>query len=454
MNKNKLIFSIIWVVVVLSLFWLVSLLNSSWKNKTKDWNSADVIIWTYNLDKSKMDEIIKDFKSKVKAYEKKNITIENFTSYKDYKDALLSSVVLWKSPDIFMLNNLEKSFIENLVSWINPSIIDPNDFRKNYKTFIVDDLIRKWENEEWKKVDYVIWIPVWYETLGIYYNRKYVLKPSDLDSWAWVNNLIETIKERNPDVIPLWIMNWIDDNNPDVLTQFFMLSESNPTSFDKVSEVGIKEAFDSYLSYLNNENIDSSDNETQYYNVEDSGKTNLQLFSEWSEAMIIGYTSMINNLQESWFNNSLLYAAPFPHYFTWKWKTLVNYNYFVVNKNSSNSDIAYDFLAYLSTKDGAKVFLDKFTYLLPALVIYEQDKLQEKLHDSYNLVLGDFYKPENDSLLSSYDKIISDTYDEKITDILKDDYSYLDKIKKLQVYIVCNYNKLYSLDWLSKDCSK
>jgi hypothetical protein len=50
------------------------------------------------------------------------------------------------------------------------------------------------------------------------------------------------------------------------------------------------------------------------------------------------------------------------------------------------------------------VFLDKFTYLLPALVTLEQDKLQERIHPSYNLTLSDFYKPKDDSLLSSFDK--------------------------------------------------
>lgn len=455
MNKNKLIFSIIWVVAVLLIIWWVIAMNKASENKPKDWQAADFSIWTYNLDKDKLGDVIKEFKSLTKDYEKKNIVIENFSNYADYKDALLASIIAWKAPDIFMLNNHEKSYLENHVSWINPSIINPSDFRKNYKTFFVDDLVRQTKDEDWNDVDFVLWIPVWYETLWIYYNRKFNIKSSDLDSWAWVSNVIDTIKEREPDIIPLWVMNWSIDNNPDILTQFFMLSDAIPMSYDKVTELWIKEAFWSYFSYLNNENIDKWDSDSsdpQYYDVDTSWRTNLELFSEWNEAMIIGYTSMINSLDESWFNNSFLFAEPFPHYFSWKGKTLVRYDYFAVNQDTKNESLAFDFLAYLWTKDWSKKFLDNFTYLLPALVTLEQDKLQEKIHPSYNLTLSDFYKPKDDSLLSSFDKGIVSLYDDEINDILKDDYSYVDKMKKLQKIIACKYKKLYNIENLSTNC--
>lgn len=454
MNKNKIIFAIIWVIIVVLVLWGVKLMNSSWNNTSEKW-PADFTIWTYELDKTKMDEVVKEFKSKIKEYENKNIVVENFSNYEDYKDIIQSAIISGKAPDVFMLSSFEKSYIENYASWINPNIISPNQFRKWFKPFLGNDLIRKWQDENWKETDFVVWVPVWYETLWIYFNRKFVLKPSDLESWAWVSNLIGTIKERNPDIIPLWVMNWVIDNNADVLSQFFMFSEWEPNSFEKVSETGIKEAFWSYDDYLKNKNIDSGNSESdpQYYDPEVSGSTNLELFSEWSEAMIIGYTSMINSLEESWFNNSFLYAVPFPHYFSWKGKTLVKYNYFVVNQHTINDKLAYDFLAYLATEEWAKTFLSKFTYLLPALVTLEQDKLQEKIHDSYNLVLGDFYKPEYDSLLSAYDKWITSMYDKKIDEVLKNDYDFLEKIKTLQKNISCKYKKIYNLEGLSKDCN-
>lgn len=454
MNKNKIIFAIIGVIIVVLVLWGIKLMNTSWKTKSWDNWVPDFTIWTYELDKTKMEDIVKDYKSKIKAYEKKNIIVENFSSYEDYKETLLAAIVAWKAPDVYMLSNSEKSFLENYASWIHPDIINPNWFRKTFKNFLWDELIEKWKDENWKESDFVVWIPVWYETLWIYFNRKFVLKPSDLDSWAWVSNVIDSIKWRDPDIIPLWIMNWKINNNVDVLNQFMLLSDKNTPTYDKVTEASINDAFWSYEMYIKNKNIDSWDNntETDYYNPEDSWKTNLELFSEWDEAMIIGYTSMINSLKESGFNNSFLYAVPFPYYFSGKWKVLVKYNYFVVNKQSWNQEIAYNFLSYLATEEWARNFLSKFSYLLPAMVTLEQEKLQEKLHDSYNLTLGDFYKPETDSQLSSFDKWISSIYDKEVSNMITNNIDYLEKMKKLQKVISCKYKKLYNIENLSADC--
>jgi hypothetical protein len=370
---------------------------------------------------------------------------------------LLSSIISWKAPDIFLLNNFEKSYLENSVLWINPSAVNPNDFRKNYKTFFVDNLVKETTDQDGKKVEFVMGIPVWYETLGIYYNRKFNVKASDLWSWAWVGNFIDYLKERNPEIVPLWIMNSTIDNNSDVMTQFFMLSESSPVTLDKVSEVWVKEAFGSYQTYFNQVKTSSaSDNptETQYYDGQNSWKTNLELFSEWNEAMLVGYPSMINALDEAWFNSAYLFAEPFPHYFSWKWKTLAKYSYFVVNKNTKNETLAFDFLTYLSSEEWAKTFLGQFTYLLPAMVTLEQDKLWEKIHPSYNLTLSDFYKGWDDSLLSSFDKWIEISYDQELKNILKDNYGYLEKFKKFQKVILCKYKKIYNIEDLSVDCEK
>jgi len=433
-------------------------MNSSSKNNAnKSKTAGDFVIWTYGLDKVKLDEVVKWFKSKAKNYESKNIVVENFANYADYKETLLASIVSWKSPDIFLLDNFENSYLENNVLWINPNAVNPNDFRKNYKTFFVDNLLKETTDENEKKIEFVKWIPIWYETLWIFYNRKFNVKASDLWSWAWVGNFIDYLKERNPDIVPLWIMNSSIDNNSDVMTQFFMFSESLPISLDEVKDVWVNEAFWSYQTYFNqlkSSNSSESSTETQYYDWENSWKTNLELFSEWNEAMIVGYPSMINALDEAWFNSAYLFAEPFPHYFSWKWKTLVKYSYFVVNKSTKDETLAFDFLTYLSSEEWAKVFLNQFTYLLPAMVTLEQDKLWEKIHPSYNLTLSDFYKGWDDSLLSSFDKWIEVSYDQELKNIVKDNYGYLEKFKKAQKVIMCKYKKTYNLEGLSVDCDK
>ncbi len=453
MNKNKIIFAIIWALVLWAIFWVVSLLNSAWETTNRPrMSTEDFTIWTYNLDKSKLDSIVKDFKSSNTVYANKTINIENFTSYKDYEDSLLSSIVQWKSPDIFLLNNFEKSYLENQVIWINPNLINPNDFRKNYKTFFSDDLISKTQDWSGQLVEYVVWVPVWYETLWVYYNRKFGIKSSDLESWAAVSNVVNTIKQRNPDIIPLWIWNGSTvDDSQDIITQFFMLSwDKWENTFSSISDVWFKEALTTYFSYADETEWNAYDK--KYYDMKRDWKTNLELFSEWELAMIIGYPSMINKIDGSWFNKSFLFTEPFPHYFSSKWKTLVRYSYFVVNKDTKDETLAFDLLKYLSSEKWSKNFLSKFTYLLPALVTMEQDKLGEKIHDSYNIILGDFINQWDDSLLSSFNKGITSLYDTEMIKVLDNTMTYIEEVKKMQKYVWCKYNKLFNLQNLSVSC--
>jgi len=60
---------------------------------------------------------------------------------------------------------------------------------------------------------------------------------------------------------------------------------------------------------------------------------------------------MIKDIDERGFKKTFLLASPFPHYFTSDGKSLVNYNYFVVNKNTKNYALATTFLSYLASEE-------------------------------------------------------------------------------------------------------
>ncbi len=451
MNKNKIIFIIIWIIILAIIFWGASIIwNKNTKNNIRSQSTWDIKIWVYNLDKAKLESIVNDFKATNKSYNSKNIIVENFPSYKEYEESLNAAIVSEEAPDIFMLNNFEKSYFEKQTLWINPTLIIPNEFRKNNKTFFWDDLIWKTTDWSWKTVEYVTWVPVWYETLWIYYNKKTGVKTADLDSWAAIGSSISWIKERNSDIVPIWIWNWSTVyDSQDIITQLFMLWDSS--SFWKVWDTWLKEALGTYFSYADDTGENAYD--LKYEELKKTWKINLDLFSDWNMTMVIGYPSMINRIDEWWFSKNLLFAAPFPHYISSKvWKTLVRYNYFVVNKNTKDQTIAFDFLKYLSIEKWAKNFLSKFTYFLPAIVTLEQDMLEQKIHNSYNITLWDFYKPWDETLLSSFDKWIVKVYDEKMIEVLDNKMDYMDLIVKLQKNIECRYKKVYSLENLGTSC--
>ena len=447
MNKNKLIFAIIWWLLLALILFVVASMNNttSWVKKTN--KAADFSVWMIWNSEESWKKVIENFKKVNSDYKNKEIKVEVFKNYDDYNLALTLAIASDKAPDVFVLNNNEKdSIFSNKVLWLDPKKLNPNDFRKKYKWVFADDLIlSSWEKDQ--KVEFLKWIPVWYETLWIFYNRRYV-KDSELKSISSLNNVIANLKDRHPNLIPIWIWNWSTVYNvADIITQFFML-ENWVISINDVSWSKKKESLATYLLYwdLGGYNAYNS----RYNELNKLWKTSLDLFSEWETFMVVWYPSMIDIIWEKWFSKNFLQASAFPHYFSWDWKTLVNYDYFVINKDSKNKDLAYTFLNYLSTNVWAENYLSNFTYLLPSLLSLESDKLEEKISDKFNVVLWDFYNDEYE--LSSFDKWVKSIYDKNIVKVLDNTSNYENEFDKLKSIISCNYKKITTLEHLSKSC--
>jgi hypothetical protein len=59
--------------------------------------------------------------------------VENFADYDTYTQALSSAVIRADAPDMFIQNNNETSLLRNQVVAIPNEVINPSDFRKQYK---------------------------------------------------------------------------------------------------------------------------------------------------------------------------------------------------------------------------------------------------------------------------------------------------------------------------------
>jgi len=66
--------------------------------------------------------------------------------------------------------------------------------------------------------------------------------------------------------------------------------------------------------------------------------------------MIFGYPRMLLDIDEKGFSKAMLRAINFPDFINDSDK-LVNYNYFVLNKNSQNKDAANKFLKYVFSEE-------------------------------------------------------------------------------------------------------
>jgi hypothetical protein len=359
----------------------------------------------------------------------------------------MSAIISNKAPDVFVLNNNEKdSIFSNQIMWIDPKLINPNDFRKKFKWVFADDLIiNTWDKD--KPIEFLKWIPVWYETLWIFYNRRYI-KDSELKSLSALNNVVANLKEKHPNLIPIWIWNGstVFDAS-DIMTQFFML-ENGVSWLSDVSWAKEKQSLATYSLFW----------DTSWYNSYNSRftelsrlwQTSLDLFSKWETFMVVWYPSLIKTIWDKWFSKSFLQAAPFPHYFSWDWKTLVNYNYFVINKDTKNVNLAKAFMSYLASDIWEENFLNNFSYYLPALLSLESDMLDSKISDKYNIVLSDFYN--SDYELSSFDKWIKSIYDNNIIPILDNASNYENAFDAFKKKIICKTAKITSLENLSQSC--
>lgn len=444
LNKNKIIFLSVWVIILLSIIFLLLTLNK-WDSKNNTSTENTFTIWMLWENSPNTNDIVENFKQLYSNHRNKNITIEVFPDYEDYILTLTSAFSSWKWPDIFVMNNNEtNSIFSNQIIWIDPRVINPNDFRKKYKAFLSDDLIVRLEDSEFLK-----WIPVWYETLWIYYNRAQV-RHSDLDNLSSLNNLISDLKNRNRWIVPLWIWNWTTvDYVSDILTQFFML-ESGVNSIRNITWNVLKQAMASYLLYWDINWFNWYD--SRFTELQNLDETWLYFFSRWEIHMVVWYPSMINKIKEYWYSASFLQARVFPHYFSWDWKTLVNYNYFVINKDSISRDMALDFLSYLSSDTWSNSFLNVYTHYLPALISLESDKLEQRIHKDFNIILKDFYKEEK--FLSSFDKWIKLIYDSWIPSILDKPQYAEANFSKFRDSILCKTNKIVNFEWLSISCNK
>ena len=444
MNKNKIIFAIIWAVLVVLMILAALNLRSSSGPRTVNTNTGDAFnIWIVWDQKTDFDEFIREFKVANPAYANKvNINVESFSDYDSYFYSLVSAFSKWQWPDMFTMNNSETSVFEDYIIGIDPSIVSPSDFRKVYRWVFSDDLIVRTGDG----VEFLKWVPVGYESLWIFYNRRY-FKADDFDSWTSLWSAVSKISIKNKwDLIPLWFWSAIGTVHAvDIFTQLLALGWD--VGLDGISTQSISQALQTYESYGDAR----GDNAYNLLLSRNSGKDNLDLFSLWEVAAVIWYPRTLKTIDEKWYKSTFLLATSFPSYGWSDHKTLINYDYFVINKDTKDVDFSLDLLQYMMTDEWAEDYLDIFTDYLPAKISLEDDMLEDKVNDDYNVVYKDFY--DRDSILTSFNTWIKQIYDREVLSILSDTESSQSRFNALKSSILCKASKALTLENLSWKCN-
>ncbi len=452
MNKNKLIFWIIWGVIALFLLiWVIYLNFSTQSTKTGPKVNGTVSIWIIGDNKDVFAQIISDFKTQNKEFAAANVNVESFSNTEEYNLALSSAFVKWKAPDIFVLNSNESSSFEDQVIGLSPSILNPQDFRKNFKEFFGDSLIKTTSAPSKDKAaaptEFVMWVPVGYETLGVFYNRRF-FQAHDMDSWSALSQASSALVAKNPTLVPIAMWNGsVTPYSPDIISQFFMLEWL--ANLDQVEGKKMKTALSTYLSYGDA----SGDNKfnTRFTELSNAWKNALNMFSREDTAAVVWYPRMINDIAALWFRKSFLAVESFPHYSLTDGKSLVNYNYFVINKNTLNFAFSEKFLTYLASESWAKKYLTIYPYYLPAQVNLEAGFFSQKIHPEFNVVLKDFY---SDTTFGTFNKSIWYLYDSEMTKLLDDSINAQVRFDGVKRKLLCKSKKILELNSLSTSCDQ
>ena len=442
MNKNKIIFAIIGAIVLVILILLALNLRSTEPTRTNV-NTGDTFnIWILQDKREDFDEFIRKFKEANPAYANKtNISVESFSDYDSYFYSLVAAFSRWEWPDLFTLNNSERSVLEDNIIWIDPLLISPSEFRKMYKWVFSDDLISR----TWDGLEFLKWIPVWYESLGVYYNRRY-FKSSDFESWTALGSAVAEISERNSwDLIPLGLgKSDATVHAWDIFTQ--MLALGGDSDLWTLSNQTIWQALQIYEWYAD----ERGDNRYNSLLWASPDKNNLDFFSTWDVAAVVWYPRTLESIDEKWYRSTFLLATSFPSFAWTDHRTSINYDYYVINKDSEDTWFAIDLLTYMMTDDGAEEYLDIFTHYLPAKISLEDDRLEKKVSEDYNVVYKDFY--DRDSLLVSFNTGIKQIYDKDILPILSDNTNTISRFNQLSSSVMCKAGKALTLENLSQAC--
>ncbi|MDD5770012.1 MAG: extracellular solute-binding protein [Candidatus Gracilibacteria bacterium] len=439
MNKNKIIFLIIGVIILISLVILVSVLNSNSTKQTKN-QKGSVNVWIVGDDQKKFNDVLLSFKAKFPQYKDVNIVTTSFPNYGEYFDILMASFLKGKNPDIFVLNNNDTNFFSGEIMGIDPKIISPDDFRKNYDIVFSNDLIKKIKIQD-KDVEYLAGIPLGYEVLGLFYNFREI-KGKNLSTWSYINDTIREInQEAGKTTIGIGNGSSVAEVE-DIITQFLILD--GVTSLSDATGDKLKSSLSNYIRF-GDENLENKYNAL----TTSTSDNNLKSFSKGDIQMLIGYPRLLEEIDKNGFNKNFLRAEPFPTY-TGSGKLLVNYNYFVINKNTKNSVIALDLMKYFSTQEGQKKYLEKFSYYLPSMLSLINNRLEETLKNGYTLKYKNFYNPNIE--LTSFNKGIENVYNKEITSILDKGINSVDLFEILRKRLLCMSNKIITFENLGNPC--
>lgn len=462
MSLRKIIFFITAWVLILALIITIVILSNKWEKVTAI--PGDIKIWITSGTTEWYDSLIEGFKEYAPEFKDTTITFEKKTTDPiRYRILLLSTMAEWTGPDIFMVGAGTDDVLQSKIEPIPSDVIDFSDFEKRYDDIFLPLIVSSGAKDTYKK--YLYWVPLWFETMGIFYNKNLVRDVPK--TWNDLDILYTNGIDTNVLVSNLWVGPRYTPNASDIIGLF--LWKSGIQDVLEIKWTGERE-LQNYLNYKDiaiprtNDDIYSSiiSLSGKRESMDRDKETTLDMFMRGDIAMILGYPSLITELEksdkrvgnESRSSLILTEKIPLPGP-TEARKNIAKYDFFAISKTAKEPYSSVRFLEYLMTRDAEKRFLQNNDTLISAQREFWKAQENTSISDILNRTQMKSFIPDIDEELFVFSYWLKAEFDSFLSDkIDRNDNIDISNIwDSLSQYISCTIDIFNGKD-VSSECEK
>lgn len=371
MSPRKLIFIAIVTLLVLWLLYGVWKLNNT-EPKSNISLTGSLSIWILS-DTTEWFESIKEwFYEYAPEYKNASIEFRKFSDYNSYQKILLSALADQKWPDIFMVEAWSDTLLEEKVEPIPEEYINISDFDKRFEDIFLPLVV----TNTWSEIltRSLRWVPLWYETLGIYYNKSLLLTVPK--TWNEVAMMYQDgsrwdIYPTNIGMSPRYT-----PHASDIIA--LLLAQSGKNSYKDMDSAD--DILSEYLAYGTMPITTLADEGVSWWSLADNGETldtewltTIDMFIRGNISFIVWYPSTVDAIEDAkkraWVEavNSIILTEKIPqNSLGGTAMNIARYKYFWLSKSTQNPDLWVKFLGYLLTEDAQSRYIQSFPGYIPA----------------------------------------------------------------------------------------
>jgi ABC-type glycerol-3-phosphate transport system substrate-binding protein len=366
MASRKIIFLIIVTILLVTTIVSIIALSNTQKSQ-KATTVKNLSIWVVGGTTEEYQTVFDGFRATAPEYEDTTLDIRVFPDYHSYHDILLSTLADGGGPDIFMVEAWGDDILASKSASIPSEYIDLSAFDKHYEDIFLPLIESEWEGKSLKQS--LRWVPLGYETLGVFYNKSYFsLLPK---TWSEIEALYGESTGRSffPTNLGLWPI--YTPYATDIISAFLISGKVQGTS----GLDGWGSALSKYLAFRD---LPIGGGDTSPETLADlrdamdsEALTTLDLFMRGKIAMVIGYPSLIREIEKSEKRagadavSDIILTERLPVDSLGKNTTsLARYRYLALSDKTLYPIAGADFLSYLMSERALLRVQEVFPYLI------------------------------------------------------------------------------------------